>query len=420
VIEKRTPIERQRQGSAANRRGLLVILVSTFFAWGGFFMVIPMISVHYVDGLGWTAGAIGLVLAARQFFQQGLTPFSGVLADRFGAKPLMAIGMLVRAVGFGAMAFATTYPILMTTAIVAAIGGALFESPRSAAVAALADERERSSYYAKTGVVAGLGITVGTQLGALLLGFDFRYVALAGGACYILLFFLLLVWLPSVQVAEKGSTFRGLHLAFHDRTFLRYTGFMAGHQFMGAQFSITLPLVATAIAGNASAVAWVYAVNSAVAVILGYPLPRLAERKLGARRALIVGVLATAVGLALIGFCQDTATLLFAVLIYSLGIVLARPSEQTVAAGLANPVALGSYFGVAALAVAFGGGLGNYAGGLLYDLGSRLDAPMLPWLIFAGIGLIAAAGLWWALIGPVVLSGLHTTGVGRRGSEAGS
>ena len=71
------------------RRGLWVLLVSTFFAWGGFFMVIPMLSVYYVDGLGWTAGAIGLVLAARQFFQQGLTPFSGLLADRSDKRRLL-------------------------------------------------------------------------------------------------------------------------------------------------------------------------------------------------------------------------------------------------------------------------------------------------------------------------------------------
>ena len=66
---------------------------------------------------------------------------------------------------------------------------------------------------------------------------------------------------------------------------------------MAAQFSITLPLVATAIAGNPSAVAWVYAVNSIIAVVLGYPVPRLAERRIGAPRALIAGVLATAAGL---------------------------------------------------------------------------------------------------------------------------
>jgi DHA1 family multidrug resistance protein-like MFS transporter len=359
-----------------------------------------MIAVHYVDGLGWTAAAIGLILAARQFFQQGLTPLSGILADRFGAKPLMALGMLVRAVGFGAMAFASTYALLLIATIVSAIGGALFESPRTAAVAALTSEEDRSSYFAKTGVVAGLGITAGTQLGALLLGVDFSLVALVSAACYLVILAMILVWLPAVQVAEPGGVFHGLRLAMHDRQFLSYTGFMAGNWFMSAQFSITLPLIATAVAGHASAVAWVYAVNSAIAVLLGYPVPRLVERKIGARQALILGVAITAIGLFCIGFARDILTLLLAAAVYSLGIVLTRPTEQTVAAGLANPRALGSYFGVAALSIAFGGGLGSYVGGLMYDSGERLGLPELPWIIFAAVGAVSAAGLWRTLLGP--------------------
>ena len=42
-------------------------------------------------------------------------------------------------------------------------------------------------------------------------------------------------------------------------------------------------------------------------------------------------LLATAIGLVLIGFSRDTPSLLAAVVVYSLGIVLARPTEQTVA-----------------------------------------------------------------------------------------
>ncbi|MFN8590223.1 MAG: MFS transporter [Thermomicrobiales bacterium] len=384
----------------ARRRGLQFLLVSTFFAWGGFFMVIPMISVHFVEGLGWTAGAVGLVLAARQFFQQGLTPFSGALADRLGAKPLIAAGMLVRACGFGAMGFANTYGVLMAAAVVSAIGGSMFESPRSAAVAALTEEQERSRYFAKTGVAAGLGITAGTQLGALLLHVDFRIVALTSAFCYLLIFAMTLLWLPPVKVAEKGGPLRGLGMAFRDRPFLAYTGFMGGHWFMTAQFSITLPLVATTVAGNPNAVAWVYAVNSATAVFLGYPVPRVVEARVGPAKALIAGIVVTAAGIALIGFARDTTLLLLASFVYSLGIVLARPTEQSVAARLANPVALGSYFGVAALSVAFGGGLGNYAGGLLYDLGRQTNLPALPWVIFAAVGLVAAAGLWRTLLGP--------------------
>ncbi|MDF3018459.1 MAG: major facilitator superfamily 1, partial [Thermomicrobiales bacterium] len=70
-------------------------------------------------------------------------------------------------------------------------------------------------------------------------------------------------------------------------------------------------------------------------------------------------------------------------------------------------------FGVAALAVAFGGGLGSYAGGLLYDLGRGLELPALPWLIFAMIGLIAAAGLSWTLLG----SGRSASDAVRLGGE---
>src|SRR5438270_8179377 len=76
--------------SAADRqRGLRVLLVDTFLMWGGFFMVVPLIAVHYVDGMGWSAGSVGVVLAVRQFAQQGLTPLSGMLADRFGPKGLI-------------------------------------------------------------------------------------------------------------------------------------------------------------------------------------------------------------------------------------------------------------------------------------------------------------------------------------------
>ena len=63
--------------SVQRRRGAVVMLVITFLMWGGFFMVIPLISIRYVDDLGWSAGAIGLVLAIRQL-TQGVSQFGGI------------------------------------------------------------------------------------------------------------------------------------------------------------------------------------------------------------------------------------------------------------------------------------------------------------------------------------------------------
>jgi MFS family permease len=61
---------------------------------------------------------------------------------------------------------------------------------------------------------------------------------------------------------------------------------------------------------------------------------------------------------------------------------------------MASPTARGSYFGVAALSLAIGGGLGNFAGGFIYDYGVKSGQPALPWLIFLAVGAVAVAGLW--------------------------
>src|SRR5262245_40577145 len=168
---------------AAKRRGLYTLLADTFLMWGGFFMVIPLISVYYVDQLGWAAASIGLVLAVRQFTQQGLTPISGMLADRLGAKGLICGGLLMRTLGFASMAWANTFPLRLFSAILAALGGSMFESPRSAAMAVLTNEENRSRFYSLNGVASGLGLTIGTQIGALLLPVSFSVVALGAAAC---------------------------------------------------------------------------------------------------------------------------------------------------------------------------------------------------------------------------------------------
>ena len=390
---------------AGRRRGLLVLLVSTFFAWAGFFLVIPLLAVHFVDGLGWAAASIGLVLAVRQFVQQGLTTIGGVLADRWGPKGLIAVGMGIRAIGFTGMAFADRYAWLMTASIVAALGGALFESPRAAAIAALTRPAERPRYYALAGTAGGLGITVGTQVGALLLRVDFALVSLAAAVCFALIGVLVLVALPPVQVASgTGRAFDGIGRAVRDRPFMTYNALMIGHWFVWSQYYIILPLAATAIVGRPEGVAWVYGLNAAITLVLGYPLPRLVGRRLVPIRAVVVGSVLAALGLGAVGFVSGTVGLLVAVAVFSVGVVLVRPNEQTVAAGLANPAALGSYFGVASLSLAIGGGAGNLAGGVLYDLGRRLQAPRLPWLMIGAIGLVSAAGLWWTMV--------------RRGSDA--
>jgi DHA1 family multidrug resistance protein-like MFS transporter len=379
---------------AAKRRGLFAILIINFFMWGGFFMVVPLISVHYVDDLGWAAAAIGLVLGVRQLTQQGLTLIGGALADRLGAKGLICTGLLIRALGFAGMAWASTFPLLLGTTVLAAIGGALFESPRAAAIAALTNSRNRARFYSLSGVIGGLGMTLGPLLGALLIKFDFSFVALTAAGSFVVTFLLGLLLLPQVRVAtERRGLWDGVGLALHDRPFMLFNLLLMGYWFMWVQLTISLPLIAKELSGVSESVSWLYMLNAGMSVLLQYPLLRLSERWLRPISLLILGMALMAIGLGNVALVHSVPALLLCVACFSAGALLATPSQQTVTAELANPAALGSYFGVNSLALALGGGLGNFSGGVLYGLGQQYAAPGLPWLIFGVVGGSAVLGL---------------------------
>lgn len=376
-------------------RGIVALLVSNLFSWGGFFLLIPLVAVHYVDDLGWAAGTIGVMLAVRQFAQQGFSPISGLICDRIGPKPLICAGQLVRAAGFGGLAFAETPLHVLLAMALAGLGGAMFDAPKSAALAYLTPPADRQRRYATLGVTSGLGVTLGTQLGALLITRDFASVALASGGVYIFLFLWNLVALPSMRVSTGSMrATEGLAQVWRDRDFILFLVITIGYFFATAQFSLTITLAAADIAGTASAVAWIYLVNTAITIGLGYFVPRWLERWFRPIDLLIGGTLLIAIGLALVGFSGNVAGILAAAAVFSLGAILARPGQETVTANLADPALRGTYFGIGSLSLAIGGSLGFLFGGIAYDYGERHDAQLATWLFFFAIGAATAILLW--------------------------
>ncbi len=379
---------------AARYRGLTILIVINFMMYAGFFMVIPLVSVHYVQTMGFAAVTVGLALALRQLVQQGVSVGGGVLSDYFGGRNLITAGVLVRAAGFASLAYASTPPLLFLSMLLSALGGALFEAPSRAGIAALTTEDERARAFSINGVGGGLGMVVGPLIGSFLLSYGFSAVALAAAFCFALIGVVTL-WLPPITTAtDRNRLGFGLGLALRDRTFMIFTALLMGYWFMWVQLTISLPLIGERLANAADAVRWIYGINAGMTVALQLPLISLAERRLRPFTILILGITLMALGLGMVALATSFGLLLGCVVIFTCGTLLATPSQQSVAAALADPRALGSYFGVNALALAIGGSLGNLSGGLLIDLANALTMPALPWLVFATVGLISAAGLF--------------------------
>lgn len=380
---------------ADRKRSINAILIGQFFVMGGFFMVIPLMAVHFVEHLGWAAGTIGIILALRQFFQQSVTAFFGVLCDRIGPKPLLLGGMLLRVVAFIALGVSETFWPVLFSSLLIALSGSMFESPRAAALSSLALQDERQRVFSKVGVAGGVGTAVGTQIGALLITQDFMWVCFGGAAAFVCVFFVLLFMLPhfGINIVAVGTGSAALRTVLQDRVFVLFLILLAGHWFAYSQFGLTVTLAATDISGNESAVAWLYLAQTLVTVIFGYTLPRFLERWWSPLRLLIYGTTIMGVGLLLIGLSPSIGFVLIAAAVFSIGSVLARPGQETVTANLADPRQPGAYFGIASWSLAIGGGAGNYLGGVIYDLG-QAGHPMIPWAIFAALTFGSSIGMW--------------------------
>lgn len=61
--------------SQARNLGKYFLLIDNMLVVLGFFVVFPLISIRFVDQMGWAAVMVGIALGLRQFIQQGLGIF---------------------------------------------------------------------------------------------------------------------------------------------------------------------------------------------------------------------------------------------------------------------------------------------------------------------------------------------------------
>lgn len=75
-----------------------VLMVNQFTINLGFYMLMPYLAAYLAGPLALAAWAVGLVLGVRNFSQQGMFLIGGTLADRWGYKPLIIAGCLMRVI----------------------------------------------------------------------------------------------------------------------------------------------------------------------------------------------------------------------------------------------------------------------------------------------------------------------------------
>jgi MFS family permease len=217
-----------------------VALAAAFFLrMMGLFMVLPVLALYANTLPGATPLLVGLALGLYGFSQALLQIPFGHWSDRFGRKPVIAIGLAIFAIG-GLVASAAEH--IVTIIIGRTLQGA---GAVSGATLALAADLTRQEHRTKTMAIIGISIGAAFSL-AFVLGpvidahFGLRGVFLAGAAGGIGALLLVIFAVPRVTsalpptVTAAGAAPRELGLL--------YVGVLCLHLILAASF-VSIPTV---------------------------------------------------------------------------------------------------------------------------------------------------------------------------------
>ncbi|WP_246885457.1 MFS transporter [Streptomyces sp. GESEQ-4] len=384
---------------------LLRLLILTQLAFNiGFYAVLPFLAEHLGQAIGLAGWLVGFVLGLRTFSQQGLFVVGGALADRYGIRPVVLAGCVLRIAGFVWLGYARETWSVIGAVLLIGFAAALFSPAVESEVARQAVVWEESGGGSRTRVlalftVAGqAGAFVGPLLGGLLLGVDFRTVCLAGAGIFVLVLTGHAWLLPQHIPGRTRVEFRGgMKLLVRNRRFLALCCGYGAYLLAYNQLYLALPAEVERAAGSQAPLAWLFALSSLLVVTAQLPVTRWVGERLEMRRSMVAGLLLIAAGFAVVaaarpaGWTGITGLLPAAgfVVLLTLGQMLVAPVARAWVPDLAEDGRLGLYTGALSSVSGLIVLAGSSATGSLLDTGLH---PAVPWLVLAAVPL-AAVGL---------------------------
>jgi DHA1 family multidrug resistance protein-like MFS transporter len=368
----------RRTGLAAWERTLYTIVFAETLAILGFNIAIPFLP-FYIQQLGVTdlrqvAFWVGLITSAPSVAAAVTAPFWGLLADRYGRKPMLVRAMVAGTFVLTLMGVVTNVPQL---AVLRLMQGALTGTIAAATtLVATTVPRERSGYalgLLQTGIFVGtwLGPSVGGIIGGTL-GYPVAFFLSGGSLVVATLMIVFLVTENHVPAPVAGLKGGGLFEA--GRVILRHpvittmVGLLMLNSLANSISSPVLPLFVQGMTGGAQQASTATGIilsataltNAAGALWIG----RMGDR-LGGRRALLFGLVVAALTYFPQALARQTYQILVLRALMGFAVAAIAPVANAAIARDCPDGWQGGVYGISTSLNAFGGALGPAMGAFI-------------------------------------------------------
>lgn len=373
-------------------RPFVLLCVAMFLGYANQWVVTPIIPL-YVDSHGGSAFIAGLALLAFAIPSVVVRPFAGRLSDRWNAAGVLALGLVLMALGSALLLLPLLWMVFVGN-VVRGVGWAGLNTGgyTRLASAAPADRRGEAAGYYTSATAAASMIFPAVALWLL-----------QGSASYddvfVLSILISLVGLPFALALARGPDRNdkprdlpgtsGASAPLLDRGVLIATGLNLCSTLAMPSVMAFLPLYARSLGIEHIGLFYVIA---GVTSIIVRPLLGKWSDGMGRAPAIAMGLAAQFVGISLIVLAEGIGVILAGGVFVALGSAMTGAATTALAMDLANPQSRGHAMATFSISFQIGAGVGAIVSGALADLVGLRGMYVGSLVITAlGIGLLASA-----------------------------
>jgi predicted MFS family arabinose efflux permease len=318
-------------------------------------MVLPFLALFLTERRGFTPAQAGQILALYGAGALGASYLGGWLCDHADAKRVMGVTLAATGLGFLVLGHLESRAAIAVTVFLLSLAGETFRPANAAAIAAAADPAKRAKSFALNRLAVNVGMTLGPAVGGWLALYDYGWLFVADGATCLLAAGLLWRFIQGEKGEGSPATAAdglGASAGAADRSPWRDGPFLVLLLLLFVLATVTFQTVSTYPLTlhrlyhlSEAGVGMILATNTFVIVLFEMVL----VHSLAGRNELeLVGVgsFLFCLGFGLMPLGSSVAFLVFTVLVWSLGEMLAFPAMAGAVAGRAGESNRGRYMGL--------------------------------------------------------------------------
>jgi len=315
--------------------------------------------------------SVGLLITV--FTLQGvfLTPFFGVLADRWGRKKVLVPSLFLFAIAGGACAFAPNFNILLLFRFFQGIGAASLGSLNQTLIGDIYTGKERAAAMGYNASVLSIGTASYPVLGGALAMFGWYYPFLLP---LLAIPIALIVIFKLNNPEPKNTQNLGKYLITaakyinNRQVYALFTAATVTFIILYGAYITYFPFIIGGLGGSPFITGMVMFSMSITTALTSAQLGNLIKR-FSAPKLLKTAFLIYAVALFMVPFANDILFLLIPTFIFGIGHGINLPSNQTILASLAPMEYRAAFMSLNGMVLRLGQTLGPLVMGLMFTLG---------------------------------------------------